>query len=122
MERHARALGIKVLAIVIFTSVLTPMFTDLPASNGLFIGLALSVIAYALGDLVILPVSNNTVATVADIITAAIVYWAGVRLLGGTGLSMGELVFFSLVVGVSEWFLHKYMARFVLANKQGAEE
>lgn len=114
MEGHIRALGAKTLAIVIISAILTPMFTDLPATHGLIIGVVLSVIAYLAGDLIILPAANNTAATASDVIIAALVFGLGVRLFKGTGLSTGELIFFSAVVGISEWFLHKYMARFVL--------
>ena len=118
MERHIRALGTKTLAIVIISAILTPMFTDLPATHGIIIGVALSVIAYLAGDLLILPAANNTAATASDVIIAALVFGLGVRLFNGAGLSTGELIFFSAVVGISEWFLHKYMARFVLADRE----
>ncbi|MFZ5633411.1 MAG: DUF2512 family protein [Bacillota bacterium] len=114
---HIRALGIKTLAIVIFSGILTPMFTDLSIGHGIVIGVVLSALAYAIGDLMILPMSNNTVATAADIIIAALVYWAGVSAFGGIGLSVWEILFFAVVVGVSEWFLHKYLARFVLRDR-----
>ncbi|MHB8156217.1 MAG: DUF2512 family protein [Desulfocucumaceae bacterium] len=113
MNGHLRVLGIKTLAIVVFSALLTPFFTDLPMSHGIVTGVVLSVIAYFLGDLLILPHTNNTIATGADIVIAALVYRFGVTLYKGTGLSMGELIFFSLVVGVSEWFLHKYIKRVV---------
>lgn len=122
MLRHIRALGTKTLAIVIISAILTPMFTDQPASHGIIIGVVFSVLAYLLGDLLILPASNNTVATAADMVLAALVYWSGVKLLKGTGLSVGELLFFAVVIGVSEWFLHKYLARFVLTGGQGSED
>lgn len=122
MSDHLKAVGIKTLALVIFSAILTPMFTDLPASYGILLGIVISIVAYVLGDLVILPASNNTVATVSDIIVAALLYWSGIRLLGGRGLSAGELVFFGVLVGVSEWFLHKYISRFVLSGKRNTGE
>lgn len=115
MEGHLRALGIKTLAVVIISAILTPMFTDLPATHGIIVGVALSVIAYP-ADLLILPAANNTAATATDIVLAALVFGTGIRFLNGSGLTTGELIFFSAVVGISEWFLHKYMARFVLAD------
>ncbi|KJS65663.1 MAG: hypothetical protein JL50_16760 [Peptococcaceae bacterium BICA1-7] len=92
------------------------MFTDLPATHGIIIGVGLSVIAYLAGDLLVLPAANNTAATATDVVLAALVFGFGVRFFNGSGLSIGELIFFSAVVGISEWFLHKYMARFVLAD------
>ncbi len=120
MSDHIRALGIKTLAIVIYAAVLTPLFTDLSFGQGIAIGLIVSVVSYAVGDLVILPMSNNTVAKAADAVIAALVYWAGVRAFNGFGLSVWEIFFFALVVGVSEWFLHKYLARFVLRDRNKA--
>lgn len=120
MTDHIRALGIKTLALVIFAAVLTPMFTDLSAGQGIVIGVVLSIIAYAVGDLLILPMSNNTVATASDIVIAALVYWAGVRAFNGADLSVWEILFFAVVVGVSEWFLHKYLAMYVLKGRGNA--
>jgi len=117
LSDHIKALGIKTLAIVILAAVLTPMFTDLTFGQGIIIGVALSVIAYAVGDLVFLPMSNNTVATAADMVIAALVFWAGVMAFGGIDLSVWEIIFFAVVVGVSEWFLHKYLARFVIRDR-----
>jgi ABC-type glucose/galactose transport system permease subunit len=116
MMDHLKALGIKTLAMTIISAILTPMFTNLPATHGIIIGLLLAVIAYLVGDLLVLPNFNNTAATATDVVLAALIFGAGIRFFNGTGLSIGELVFFSAVVGMSEWFLHKYLARFVLAK------
>ncbi|MCL6611283.1 MAG: YndM family protein [Peptococcaceae bacterium] len=120
MPDHIRALGIKTLALVIFAAVLTPMFTDLGVGQGIVIGAALSIIAYAAVDLLILPMSSNTAATASDIVVAALVYWAGVRVFNGADLSVWEILFFAVVVGVSEWFLHKYLAMYVLKDRGNA--
>lgn len=96
------------------------MFTDLTIIQGVIIGIILSVIAYLLDDLLILPMSNNTVATASDVVLAAVIYWAGVRVFNGTGLTFWEIIIFAAVVGVSEWFLHKYLARFVVRDKNEA--
>lgn len=116
MEGHLRALGIKTLAIVVISAILTPMFTDLPATHGIIIGVAISALTYLVVDLMVLPALNNTAATASEIVVTALIYGAGVRFFKGTGLSTGELIFLSAVVGVAEWFFHKYLARFVLTG------
>lgn len=119
MSDHIKALSIKTLAIVIFSAILTPAFTNLSFGQGIVIGIFISIVAYALGDLVILPMSNNTVTTASDVVLAGLAYWAGVRAFDGAGLTVWEILIFAAVVGVSEWFLHKYLARFVLRDRGG---
>ncbi|MFZ5650652.1 MAG: DUF2512 family protein [Bacillota bacterium] len=117
---HIRVLGIKTLAIVIFSGLLTPMFTDLSLGQGVLIGILISVLTYILGDLVVLPVTDNTAATAADVATAGVLYWISVRALDGIGLSFWEALAFALIVGVSEWFLHTYLVRYVLKRDKAA--
>lgn len=120
MFNHVRALGIKTLAIVIFSGLLTPMFTDLSLGQGVLTGILISVLTYILGDLIVLPVTDNTAATAADVATAGVLYWIAVRALDGIGLSIWEVLLFALIVGVSEWFLHTYLVRYVLRKDKAA--
>lgn len=120
MFHHVRALGMKTLAIVLFSALLTPMFTDLSLGQGVLIGILISVVTYILGDLIVLPVTDNTAATAADVATAGVVYWMAVRGLDGIGLSIWEVLLLALIVGVSEWFLHTYLIRYVIRKDKTA--
>jgi hypothetical protein len=70
----------------------------------------LTVIAYFIGDQMILRMSNNTVATVMDFVLA-VVYLLIVEYFFDFGLSFGEIVTIALVLGIAEWFFHRYFLR-----------
>ena len=114
LANHIRALGIKTIAISIFSALLTPMLTDRTVGHGILIGIAISILSYILVDLMLLPATDNTTATAADFVIAAVVYWIMIRAFDGIGLTLWEILLFAAIVAVSEWFLHKYLARFVL--------
>lgn len=108
----------KTLAIVLLSALLTPMFTDLSLGQGILIGILISILTYILVDLVVLPVTDNTATTAADVAAAGLFYWVSVRALDGIGLSFWEVLAFALMVGVSEWFLHMYLARFLMKRNR----
>jgi len=112
---HIRALGIKIIAIGIFSALLTPMFTDRSLGQGVLIGIIISIISYILGDLMLLPATDNTTATVADFVITALVYWIGIMAFDGIGLKLWEILLFASIVAASEW-LHKYLSRFVIKS------
>lgn len=68
----------------------------------------LTVIAYFLGDQMLLRSTNNMAATVADFLLAAI-YLGALSYFLDWWLSMGETLFIALLVGVAEWVLHRFV-------------
>lgn len=68
----------------------------------------LAVIAFLAGDLLLLPRTNNTVATVADFALAA-VYLGVVRYFFDWKLSFGEILIISALVAWAEWLYHRYI-------------
>jgi hypothetical protein len=70
----------------------------------------LTVIAYFIGDQMILRMSNNIVATIMDAVLA-LVYFLIVEYMFDFGLNFGEMVTISIVLGIAEWFFHRYFLR-----------
>ena len=68
----------------------------------------LTVIAYLLGDQVLLRNTNNIVATISDFLLAA-VYLGVVEYFYDWGLSFGEIGVISALVAVAEWVYHRYV-------------
>jgi uncharacterized membrane protein YvlD (DUF360 family) len=68
----------------------------------------LTIIAYLLGDLLVLRSSNNLVATFADFGLAAI-YLGALSYVFEWRLSLGETLFIAFLLGVAEWVLHRYI-------------
>lgn len=68
----------------------------------------LTVIAYLLGDQLLLRITNNMVAAIADFLLAAIYLYVLAYKLDWQ-LSMGELFLFAFLIGLAEWVLHRYL-------------
>lgn len=72
--------------------------------------LALTLIAYLLGDLIILPKTNNAVATAADAFLAFMLLW-GISRTSGWEISIAELILIVAVLGVFEYIFHTMLYR-----------
>ncbi|HEX3076539.1 MAG TPA: DUF2512 family protein [Lachnospiraceae bacterium] len=112
--RHLIALAIKYVMITLVLWVVLGIFSELLFTDILVISLVVTILAYIIGDLLILPMSNNTIATISDVglslVTILIVTYlwivADVTFLG--------VLIASVCIGVGEWFFHKYIYNKVL--------
>jgi hypothetical protein len=79
----------------------------------LFISLTVTIIAYLIGDLIILSVSNNIIATIVDIALAVITIYMFNYISGFGRISLSDSFWSALLIGIGEWFFHKYVAKSV---------
>jgi hypothetical protein len=86
------------------------LFTEGSFIGALAAAVALSIIAYLLGDQMVLRKTNNGVATVADAVLAAIYLWAVVDF-ANWSLSLGELLTIVIVLGAFEYFFHSLLLK-----------
>ncbi|MFC3800690.1 DUF2512 family protein [Cohnella sp. GCM10012308] len=82
-------------------------------SNASFLGAAttatiLTIIAYIVGDQIILRSTNNMIATVSDGIMAYLVLWIAASTMNWT-ISAGEILIVAIITGVAEFFIHRYV-------------
>ncbi|PYI51866.1 DUF2512 family protein [Paenibacillus flagellatus] len=84
------------------------VFTEASFLEAALAAVALSVIAYVLGDQLILRRTNNTVATIADLGLAYLFFWLVADYMNWS-LSATELATLVLGVGVVEVFYHMYL-------------
>ncbi|UOQ44185.1 YndM family protein [Halobacillus salinarum] len=83
---------------------------DTVLGNVFLITLVLSIVSFAIGDLLILPRTNNTVATVADFFFGfVVIYLMSAALSTGLNLFIPAL-FSAIVIAVFEMMFHKYAA------------
>jgi len=68
----------------------------------------LTIIAYLLGDQLVLRSTNNTVATVTDFLLAA-VYLGLASYFFNWDLTFGETMIISAILGLAEWVYHRYV-------------
>ena len=114
--KHAGAFILKFIATFILLFVILGIFYGMSFGMVFFISLSLAAASYAIGDFIILPRTNNTIATIADFIMAFLIIWAF-----SISLTLREnIVIMSLVaaVGVAlcEIIFHRYMANRIITN------
>jgi hypothetical protein len=83
--------------------------------------LVVSVAAYLIGDMFILPRTNNTVATLADFgLAFAIIWFMSENLTYGDSM-LGEAFTSALALGVFEMMFHRYLAKNILPDHDHGE-
>jgi hypothetical protein len=114
--KHIIALLIKFLMVAVILSIVLNVMTDLTFGSIMYLSVAVTVLAYVLGDLLILSATNNTVATIADIgLVFATVYLFD-YLINANVISVWDALVCAVIIGVGEWFFHKYVSSRVLED------
>lgn len=117
--KHVTALLIKFVMTTIVLEIVLGMLTNLTFTSVLYIAVAVTILAYIIGDLLILPATNNTVATIADIGLALATIYMFNFLWNTTTISFVNALISAVVIGVGEWFFHKYVSNNVLEKNKG---
>lgn len=112
--RHLTAMAIKFISTLVLLYVILGLFFDLSFTNVFLITLALGVISYILGDMMILPRTNNMVATIADFGLAFLLIW-----IMSQNLTYGDNTFWpsliaALGIALFEYFFHRYLNKNVI--------
>ena len=114
--KHITALIIKFVMIAIVLEIILGISTNLTYTQILYVSLTVTAISYILGDLIILPASNNTVATIADAGIALLTIYMFNYFWTYAWISPGTALFAAVILGAGEWFFHKYVEDKVLPN------
>ena len=133
---HVKALIMKFLMIAVVLLIILTGFFDVEFGDALLISAILTVVAYALGDLMIFRnvgdrskrteangvqsdhTKRNAIATISDIVVAFLVIWLmGEVLLADTQNLITAAIISAVVIGAGEWFFHKYLDRNVFPEK-----
>ncbi len=109
-----KALLIKFVMIAVILSFVLGLLTDLSFRNILYLSIAVTVIAYVLGDMLLLSVANNTVTTIVDVGIVFLNVYLYNYLIDAELISGWDALLAAVLIGVGEWFFHKYVARNVL--------
>jgi F0F1-type ATP synthase assembly protein I len=116
--KHVIALAIKFVMIAAVLLIILTGFFDVSFADTLSISLALTLIAYAMGDLLIFrragdrseQSTRNSIATIADVAVAILVIWIVGEALVGSGTDIVTPAIISgLFIGGGEWFFHQYL-------------
>nr|WP_289038168.1 DUF2512 family protein [uncultured Allobacillus sp.] len=110
---HGKVLAIKGLMTFGILLLILGLMFSMSLTNVLITTIALTVISYLVGDLYILPKTNNVIASLSDIGIAFLVIWLlsmGISSLG-IGTLAGGAIIASVVLAVGEFFFHDYLLR-----------
>lgn len=115
---HVKALIMKFLMIAVVLLIILTLFFDVPFMDTIWISVALTLIAYVIGDLLIFwkagdrseQTKRNAIATISDIVVAFLVIWLlGDALISDSDNIVTAAIISALVIGAGEWFFHKYL-------------
>lgn len=116
--KHVVAFMVKYLMVGVLLEIVLIALTPLGIGQIALIAFAVTLVSYIVGDLLVLNFSNNTVATLIDLlITFGTIYFFNYRYGMGT-LTYQDCAVATVVVGVGEWFFHRYMARSVFPSRK----
>ncbi|WKA56889.1 DUF2512 family protein [Planococcus shenhongbingii] len=116
--RHILALAIKFVMIAAVLLIILTGFFDISFADTLLISLALTLIAYAMGDLMIFRRSGerseqtkrNSLATIADVAVAILVIWlVGEALVPSTADVITPAIISGIFIGLGEWYFHQFL-------------
>ncbi|MDD3653165.1 MAG: DUF2512 family protein [Desulfotomaculaceae bacterium] len=110
VSKHVANFITKLVIIGLICAIVLPNFSMLTINDSLVTALVLALIAYAVGDLFILPAYGNPTATVADaVLSAVVIYIADLVVNGAMTLSALGWILAIGIIALGEWFFHRYL-------------
>ncbi|WP_069998683.1 DUF2512 family protein [Cellulosilyticum sp. I15G10I2] len=116
--KHVYALLIKFAVIAIVLELVLGFLTNLNFMAILYVALTTTLVAYVIGDLLVLPISNNTVATLVDAGLAVFIIYMYNYVWVDSVITFTSAVIAGAIVGIAEWFFHKYVYGHVLPDRR----
>ncbi len=105
--KHATALLIKFILAAVVLEVDLLILSDLNFIQILYLALLIAVASYLVGDLLILPATNNIIATISDVVISLIIVFLFNRIWMKGSISLLSAVVAAVAIGFAEWFFHK---------------
>jgi hypothetical protein len=104
--------------VAVVLEVLMYLLTDLSFRDILAVSLAVALVSYLIGDLLVLSVSNNFVATLTDIILACLTIYIFNFAAGFGRVNFIDALICAAVLAVGEWIFHRYMERAIYPDRR----
>ncbi|ROR27483.1 uncharacterized protein DUF2512 [Mobilisporobacter senegalensis] len=114
--KHGISLILKYMMVVIIIGVILKLTSNITVTDILYISFPVTILAYIIGDLIILSRYDNTTATIVDIGLALLIIYLFNYILEDRMIPFYSALTASVALGVGECFFHKYVARFVFPN------
>jgi hypothetical protein len=115
--RHITALLIKFIVVTGILYVIQMLLFKENVSNIIVLGFVVTIVSYIVGDLGILPMSGNLLATAADFVLSFLTIWLMERYaFANYAIPATAFIISALILAASEWYFHGYMRRNILAE------
>ncbi|SEM14520.1 Protein of unknown function [Mesobacillus persicus] len=109
--KHLTAIAIKFIACLVLLYVVLGLFFGMAFTNIFVISLVLGVASYLLGDMLILPRTNNVTATIADFgLSFALLWLLTLNMTVGVS-TFGISLVAAIGVTLFEFFFHQYLKK-----------
>jgi hypothetical protein len=109
--RHILRIVMKFIAAVVVLGIIDALGYDLGASDILGISAVLAIVSYVVGDLFILRVTNNTVATIADFALAFVILYLMIDNMTIEDDVLSASLIGSIAITAFEIFFHRFLGR-----------
>ncbi len=111
--RHISALIVKYVMTAVILEISLLLLSDVSFGGILFIALIVTVITYMIGDMLVLPATNNFVATIADIALSLVTIYLFNFIWDRNDIPFMTALIAGIALGFGEWFFHKIIDRSV---------
>ena len=116
--KHIVAIILKFIIVLVLLEITLSLLTALTVSHILIISLAVTLISYVIADLLIMGLSNNTVATSCEAILTFLTiyflsYWMGYGF-----IAIGPILVSTAVLAFAQWFFHKYTLNAIYPSRR----
>lgn len=112
--KHIGALLLKFVLTSVILEIFLLAFTNLNYGSIFTIAVTITVLSYFIGDIAILPRTDNMIATIADVGLSFVTLLLFNMIYTGAVIPFYTALFASLVLGLGEWFFHRFMARSII--------
>ncbi|CAH0344116.1 YndM family protein [Bacillus sp. CECT 9360] len=109
--RHLRTIMVKFVSTLVLLYIVLSLAFGMSFTSVVLIAVTLNVVAYIIGDLVILPRTNNYIATLADFSISLIIIWSLVSGMTTVGNPIYITFIAATLIAMFEYLYHRYVAR-----------
>lgn len=116
--KHIIAIAIKFVSLLALLYVLLGVFFGFSFTSVLLITSVLVLAEYVVGDLMILPRTNNFTATLLDFGMIFVITWLMTQALTYNESTFGPSLIVAFGAAVYEWLFHAYLQKYVLDDPE----
>ena len=107
--KHTTNLAVKFIATTVVLAMLLPAATAYTLGGVLWVAAGLTLLAYLIGDLWVLPSYGPIPAVVADAVLVLLGLWALPAVLGTPPIPLTTIILAAVLLAVVEHFFHRYL-------------